>query len=261
VSGFLSQAAASAERNAAKWRKEYPSSRLDPLPGEPRERPFFLPGDGAAFGLVAEVKRRSPSRGEVMPPGLDPAALARLYLTAGAEAISVVVEEEHFGGSPAMFAAVAAAVPLPLLWKDFVVDAHQVELASALGASAVLLLADLLPGGELARMMALARARRLRPLVEVHDEAQAERALAAGADLVGVNHRDLRTLAMDMTLTERLAPLLSRVTAVAESGLSRPEESARMRSLGYRAVLVGTALASSADPAGAAGALLGKGAP
>ena len=87
-------------------------------------------------GLIAEVKRRSPSRGQVMPGGLDPGSLARLYGEAGAEAVSVVVEEEHFGGSPALFAAVAGAVSLPLLWKDFVTDPYQVELASAMGASA-----------------------------------------------------------------------------------------------------------------------------
>ncbi len=250
MSGFLDHAAASARRNAGKWRKEGALFRYR----SPRSRPSFLPGAG--FGLVAEVKRKSPSKGGVMPPGLSPAALACSYRAAGAEAVSVVVEEEHFGGSPSVFAEVARSVELPLLWKDFVVDGYQLELAAALGASAILLIAALLPGEELSGMMGVARACGLRPLVEVHDRAEAERALAAGADLVGVNHRDLRTLEMDMTLTETLASLLADVAAVAESGISRPQESARMRRLGYRAILVGHALAGAPDPAMAARGLL-----
>jgi len=253
VSGFLAKAAASAARNAAKWRREYALSSLPPRGPRPR----FLAGEG--FSLIAEVKRRSPSRGPVMPPGASPASLARLYLGAGAGAVSVITEEEHFGGSPAVFAEVAGAVPLPLLWKDFVVDPFQVELAAAMGASAVLLIAALLPGEELGRFLALGRGAGVRPLVEVHSRDEVERAVEAGADLVGVNHRDLRTLEMDMTLTERLAPLLAGRQAVAESGLSRPADAARMRALGYRAILVGTALASSPDPAGEARTLLGKG--
>jgi indole-3-glycerol phosphate synthase len=250
VSGFLDQAAASARRNVEKWRREGALFRYR----SPRPRPPFLPGAG--FGLVAEVKRKSPSKGGVMPPGLSPAALARSYGAAGAEAVSVVVEEEHFGGSPAVFAEVAEAVPLPLLWKDFVVDGFQLELAAALGASAALLIASLLPGEELPGMMGFAQACNLRPLVEVHDRDEAERAIAAGADLVGVNHRDLRTLAMDMAVSERLAPLLANVAALAESGISGPEEASRMRKLGYRAVLVGHSLAGAPDPAMAARALL-----
>jgi indole-3-glycerol phosphate synthase len=179
-----------------------------------------------------------------------------LYQRAGAEAVSVVVEEGHFGGSPALFSEVAVATTLPLLWKDFVVDPFQVELAAAFGASAILLMASLLDDTALREMLSAARESGLRPLVEAHGEAEAERALAAGADLVGVNHRDLRTLAIDLSLSERLAPRLRGVAAVAESGLSRPRDAARMRSLGYRAILVGTALASAEDPAAAARELL-----
>ncbi len=255
MSGFLRQARDSALRNARRWRREYPPGWVEPR----RPRPLFLPGTGC-FGLIAEVKRRSPSRGEVMPFGRSGGELAALYQRAGAEAVSVVVEEEHFGGSPALFAEVAVATSLPLLWKDFVVDPFQVELASAFGASGILLMASLLDDQALREMLSAAREGGLRPLVEVHDQSEAERALAAGADLVGVNHRDLRTLAIDLSLSERLASRLQGVSAVAESGLQGPADAARMRSLGYRAILVGTALASAENPATAARALLGEGA-
>lgn len=259
MSGFLDRAAESAARNAARWRKEFPLQGVPPRHRRARPAAGFLSGERGAFGLIAEVKRRSPSRGAVMTGTVSPAGLAGSYRAAGAEAVSVVVEEEHFGGSPALFAEVRDAVPLPLLWKDFVVDPFQVELAAAMGASAVLLLAALLAGDDLRRFISLARREGVRPLVEVHDREEAGRAVAAGADLVGVNHRDLRTLAMDMTLTERLAPLLAGRDAVAESGISLPGEAARMRGLGYRAILVGTALAGAPDPEEAARCLLGKG--
>jgi len=194
------------------------------------------------------VKLRSPSRGD-LSGDTDYLALPRIYESAGAEAVSVVVEERYFGGSPELFDQVLNRTDLPLLWKDFVVHPFQIELAARLGASAILLIAGLLKGKDLADMIDRAGAEGLRPLVEIHDENELNRALDAGADLVGVNNRDLVTLEVDLELSWRLAPHLEgSVQSVAESGLRNPEDVIKMADLGYRAVLIGEAFVTSPDP-------------
>ncbi len=224
---------------------------LDPLP--------FLRRDG--LSVIAEVKRRSPSKGHLA--GIpDPAALASAYAAGGAAAISVLTEERRFGGSLGDLDAVRAAVSVPVLRKDFVVDDYQVWEARAHGADLILLIVAALPAGELDRLGQLATSLGMTCLVEGHDEAEVVTAVAAGARLVGVNARNLKTLDVDPETFARLAPLIPReVVTVAESGIAGPADAARCAALGADAVLVGEALVTGGDPQGAVAALTGLGAP
>ena len=223
--------------------------------------------DGAAFtarlarassvNVIAECKRRSPSKG-VLAPAYDPVAQARAYARGGAAAISVLTEPSFFDGALAHLDAVRAAVDVPLLRKDFVVDDYQLLEAAAYGADAVLLIVSALDGRELRRLHAAATALGLAVLVEVHDEGELAVALDAGAGIIGVNNRNLRTLAVDRGVSERLAPRFpAEVIAVSESGLTGGTDVARMRGLGYRAFLVGERLMTSADPAADLAAICG----
>ena len=214
---------------------------------------------GAAGGLavVAEVKRRSPSRGD-LDPGLDPAAVAADYAAGGARCLSVLTDERFFGGAPADLAAARAACSLPVLRKDFTVCPADVYDTRAMGADAVLLIVAALDDTELATLHALAGAVGLDALVEVHDEQELARALDVGATLVGVNQRDLATFEVDHARAERLAPVIpAGVVAVAESGVRDAADAARLAAAGYQAVLVGETLVRSDDRAGAVAALGG----
>jgi indole-3-glycerol phosphate synthase len=201
---------------------------------------------GAPVAVVAEVKRASPSQGPIAD--LDPLATARAYAEAGAAAISVLTEPRRFGGSLAHLAAVAAAVPVPALRKDFIVHPRQLEEALAAGARGALLIVGLL-GGATRAYLQYAERLGLDALVEVHDEAELEVALAAGAGLIGVNNRDLRTLEVDLTRAPRLIAWGRRAadaTWVAESGYGEASQLAALRGVAD-AVLVGTRLARSGD--------------
>ena len=202
----------------------------------------------AGSSVIAEVKRRSPSKGDLAAI-CDPAALAVQYAAGGAAAISVLTEERRFGGSLADLRAVRAAVDVPVLRKDFVVTDYQLVEARAAGADLVLLIVAALEGDLLARLHDSARELGLSVLVEVHDEAEAERAVELGAELVGVNARNLKTLAVDDSTFGRLAPLVpdDRVK-VAESGVTGPGDVKRFVIEGARAVLVGEALVRDGDP-------------
>jgi indole-3-glycerol phosphate synthase len=201
--------------------------------------------------VIAEVKRRSPSKGDLAAIP-DPAALARSYAAGGAAAISVLTEQRRFGGSIEDLRAVRAAVDTPILRKDFIVSAYQVVEARAAGADLVLLIVAALTDDELRRLHDEARELGLTVLVEVHDEAETERAVTLGAELVGVNARNLKTLAVHDDTFGRLAPLVpeGRVL-VAESGIFGPDDVARFVRQGARAVLVGEALVKDGDPEGA----------
>jgi indole-3-glycerol phosphate synthase len=208
--------------------------------------------------VVAEIKRRSPSRGEIRRD-FDPVACAKAYEEAGAAAISVLTDERYFGGSLAFLGLVRAAVALPLLRKDFVVDAYQIDEARVAGADAVLLIASALRPAELAALRQRAAERGLDAVVEVHDEAELEAALAAGADLVGINNRDLRSFAVDLATTERLAPRVPEgIVLVAESGISGYADVARLERAGAHAVLVGEALMREPDLGAALRRLRGR---
>ena len=211
------------------------------------------------LAVIAEVKRRSPSRGS-LADDLDPGEQAAAYARGGAAAISVLTEPEFFAGSLADLAAVRAAVTIPVLRKDFIVDAAQIWESRAAGADAVLLIVAALTDAELNAFLAVAADAGLEALVEVHDAAEAQRAVAAGARIVGVNNRDLATFTVDLATAETLAELISGVPVrVAESGIFGPADARRMAEAGYQAVLVGEALVRASDPAALVGALRGVG--
>jgi len=197
--------------------------------------------------VIAEIKRRSPSKGEIRPD-FDGVACARAYASAGAAAISVLTDARYFGGSLELLAQVRAAVSLPVLRKDFILDAYQVDEARVYGADAVLLIAAALDGAALRALAAHAEGLGLDALVEVHDERELEAALAAGADLIGINNRDLRTFEVDLGVTERLAGKLPEgCLVVAESGIFTPSDWERLEAAGAHAFLVGEALMRESD--------------
>lgn len=210
--------------------------------------------------LIAEVKRRSPSKGELATIA-DPAALAQAYAAGGAAAISVLTEQRRFGDSLADLDAVRAAVDVPVLRKDFVVTPYQVAEARAHGADLVLLIVAALEQPLLADLHAQIREYGMCPLVEVHDEAELERAAAIGAQLIGVNARDLKTLKVDMDVFGRLRPLVpDGALAVAESGVRDAADVAAYAAAGADAVLAGEACVSGTDPQATVAGLVAAGA-
>lgn len=210
--------------------------------------------------VIAEVKRASPSKGEIAP-GIAAAAVARDYLAGGATAISVLTDERFFRGSLSDLRDVAVlahadARPRPVLRKDFVIDAYQIVEARAAGADAVLLIVAGLADGQLAELHAAALAYSLSVLVEIHDEAELERALSIAPRLLGINNRDLRTFNVDLATTERLAPQIpNELTIVGESGIASHADLERLGRSGVHAVLVGESLMRQADRAVALRAL------
>ncbi len=228
---------------------------LTPRQAELKQRALAMPaGRGFAAALaapglqvIAEIKRRSPSAGDISMH-LDPAVQARHYQAGGAAAISVLTEPEFFGGSIVDLEAVRAAVDVPVLRKDFVIDELQLYEAKAAGADAVLLIVAALDEEDLVRLLALATTLGLYVLVEAHDGAELDVANRVGAEIVGVNNRDLRTFVTTLDTAERLAPEVQGAIKVAESGVSSPQGAARMATAGYDAILVGEALVRSEDP-------------
>jgi indole-3-glycerol phosphate synthase len=202
------------------------------------------------LAMICEIKRRSPSKG-ALAEGLDPAATAAAYERGGAAALSVLTDGPYFGGSLADLAAARAACSRPVLRKDFTVDEVQIAEARAAGADAILLIVAALPDdGRLRALHEAATALGLAALVEADDEPGVERALAAGARIVGVTNRDLRTFGEDLSVSERCARLIpADVVAVAESAIRDASDAARMAAAGYDAALVGEALVKAADPA------------
>ena len=211
--------------------------------------------DGAAPRVIAECKRRSPSRG-ILREEYRPAEHASAYAAAGAAAISVLTEPTFFDGSLDHLAAVRSAVSVPLLRKDFIVDRYQVLEAVANGADGVLLIVGALTPAALGGLLADARACGVAALVEVHDAAELAIAVDAGAEIIGVNSRNLRTLSVEPALHEQLAPRIPRTAvAVAESGLRTPADLERLAQAGYHAFLVGERLIAEPDPGAALRAL------
>lgn len=209
----------------------------------------FGPGvTGQLVGIVAEVKRRSPSAGAIRKD-LDPVAHAQAYAAGGAVAVSVLTEEAHFGGSLRDLERVSAAVNIPTLRKDFIVDELQLLEARAAGAAVVLLIVRALDDRELSRLARAARGLGLATLVEAHDRVELDRALAAEPTALGVNNRDLSTYVTDLRVAEELIPFVpAGVLAVAESGIQAREDVARMAAAGADLVLVGGAVARADDP-------------
>ena len=212
---------------------------------------------GAAVAVLAEVKRRSPSKGGI-DESLNAVAQARAYARGGAAAVSILTEPAHFGGSIDDLRDVRATVAIPVLKKDFHVAPIQLLEARVLGASAALLIARALSPARLEEMMVHGRDIGLELLVEIRDEEELERALRAGATMIGVNNRDLESLQIDPDTAARLIPLIPEgVVAIAESGVRDRSDVERYAACGADAVLVGSALSASAHPADATRALTG----
>jgi len=210
------------------------------------------------MGLIAEVKKASPSKG-LIRPDFDPVAIAAAYERAGADCLSVLTDEPHFQGSNAYLTAVRGAVGLPLLRKDFTVDPIHIYEARAIGADAILLIAAILSKDEMKSYLAEASTLGLDAIVEVHNREELDVALELGADLVGINNRDLKTFVTDLTVTEELLRHIpSDRFVVSESGISKPEDVARVSAAGARAVLVGEHFMRQPDVAGAVAALMGE---
>jgi len=198
--------------------------------------------------IIAEVKRASPSKGE-LAMDLDPVALARIYEANGAAAVSVLTERAFFHGDPAFLQEIKLEVALPVLRKDFILEPIQVYESAALGADALLLLVNLLNRGQLQALLLLTRSLGMEALVEVHTRQEMETALAVGADLIGINHRNLHTFEMHMDRALELAPLVPPgVTLVAASGLKTKADLERLEKAGIRAFLIGESLVTADDP-------------
>ncbi len=255
TSGASSAAASILQRIFAAKRAELEAERTA-LPLEamreaarraPAPRDFLAALRSRRPAIIAEIKRASPSKGDILP-GLDPAAVACEYAASGAAAISVLTDR-HFKGSLEDLRAVRGAVDLPLLRKDFVFDPYQIQQARAAGADCILLIAAMLNEADLAALYAAARGVGLQALVEVHDKDELRAAGRVGAEIIGINNRDLHTFATDIAVTERLLEAY-RGTAlvVSESGIDTAEDIRRLERAGARAFLIGESLLRGGDP-------------
>jgi indole-3-glycerol phosphate synthase len=213
--------------------------------------------DFAGVAVIAEAKKASPSKG-VIRADFDPVAIARSYQAGGAQVLSVLTDVDFFQGSLAYIPAVRAAVALPVLRKDFIIDPLQIREARAYGADAILLIAAILETSQIQEYQALACELGMDALVEVHDEAEVEKAVAAGSRLIGINNRDLRDFSMDLNTTFRLQKMIpAKIPLVSESGIRDHQDMQRLAEHGIRAALVGETLMRAADPAEALRALIG----
>lgn len=221
------------------------------------KRPDFVEAlRGVSMGLIAEVKRKSPSAGLIRDP-FDPVAIAQSYQTNGANAVSCLMDHKYFGGGDEDFSAVRNAIDLPMLYKEFVVDSWQIAHAKIMGASAVLLIVGALTDAELTSFIKEVREIGLCPLVEVHDREEMLRAVDAGSDCIGINNRNLKTFITTLDTTFDLAPMAPNgCTLVSESGIKTSEDVALLKQAGVHAVLVGESLLREPDPGVAAASLM-----
>ena len=244
-----------AVREAQRPLAEVKAAALDAPPALDALAALRAPG----VGVIAEVKRRSPSKGDLATIP-DPAELAAQYAAGGARVISVLTEERKFGGTLADLAAVRAAVDVPILRKDFIVSPYQVHEARAHGADLVLLIVAALEQNALDSLLDRVESLGMTALVEVHTEEEADRALEAGAKVIGVNARNLHTLEIDRTIFGRIAPgLPNDVLRVAESGVRGPADLLTYAGWGADAVLTGESLVTSGDPQAAVRSLVAAG--
>lgn len=248
------------DRIIGRTRRDLPQRKLDTplavLERRAAERATPLPFEqalrSAPLGIIAEIKRASPSKG-VIAARIDPAVIARDYVTAGASAISVLTDGPFFSGSIDDLERAGAiaheyATPRPVLRKDFLVDPYQLMEARAAGADAVLLIVSLLRGKLLREMLGEVHQLDMQALVEVHDATEVDEAVEAGAHIIGINNRDLKTFVVDLTTTERLAPRIpAGRTIVAESGIHTRDDARRLAAAGAHALLVGESLMLADD--------------
>ena len=213
----------------------------------PRDLPHALRREGSV-SIIAEIKRASPSKGDIKP-GADVARVATVYEQAGAAALSVLTEAGFFLGAPEHLGQAKRAVSVPILRKDFILEEYQIYESRVLGADSILLIARILTSRELGTLIGVARSLHMEPLVEVHSEEEADRALGAGAALIGVNNRDLETMTVSIENSLRIAPRLpDGILKVSESGIESPQDIERLHAAGYHAVLIGERLMREADP-------------
>jgi len=255
---ILDEIVANKRKEIAARMRECPLSALqDQTLCLPMPPPFSEALCAVPTGLIAEVKRRSPSAGTIRDP-FDPAQIAGAYQRAGAQAVSVLMDEYYFGGGAKDFQAVRAAVSLPMLFKEFVVDSWQIWQARLLGASAVLLIASVLNDDELGDFMRIASEAGLETLLEVHDGDELHRALKLNAPLIGINNRNLKTFETRLEHTLDLMPLVPETARViSESGIRNHEDVARLRDAGVSGILVGEHLLREPDLETAVRRLLG----
>jgi len=223
----------------------------------PRDLPAVLRRDGQV-NVIAEIKKASPSRGDIQARA-EVAVVAAGYAAAGAAALSVLTESGFFHGTPEDLAEAKRSVELPVLRKDFILEEYQVYESRVMGADSLLLIVRLLPSRELATLIGVARSLHMEPLVEVHTEEEARRALDCGGTLIGVNNRDLQSLSVSIENSLRVAPSLpDGVVRVSESGIETRRDIDRLRAAGYHAFLIGERLMREPDPGAALRGLLGE---
>lgn len=262
MTDILSQIAAYKREEVRERRAARPSAQVEKMAAEaspPRgfRRALEQAHAPGRLALIAEIKKASPSRG-LIRADFDPPALARAYEAGGAACLSVLTDTPSFQGADAFLTAAREAVALPCLRKEFLVDPWQVAESRALGADAILVIMAMADDALAAELMAEARRLGMDALVEVHDEAELARAAALGADLIGVNNRDLRTFDIDLSATGRLAALAPPdALLVTESGVFGPADAARLEADGAKAMLVGESLMRQADVTAATRVLLG----
>ena len=237
-----------AEISLEQLQKQFPSAGT---------RPDFVQALRATpMGLIAEVKRRSPSAGLIRDP-FNPAEIASEYESNGASAVSCLMDEKYFGGGAADFSAVRDAIEIPMLYKEFIVDSWQIAHAKMMGASAVLLIVGALTDAELSTFISAIQALELQPLVEVHDREEMQRAIDVGSDCIGINNRNLKTFVTTLETTFELATMApAGCTLVSESGIKTPEDVVQLKNAGAHAVLVGESLLREPSPSAAAAHLL-----
>ena len=232
----------------------------DDCDGQPARQPvpdFVAALKSAPIGLIAEVKRKSPSAGPIREP-FDSIAIVRAYEAAGAQAISCLMDAKYFGGGEEQWNAVRAATKLPMLYKEFVIDPRQIFHAEALGASAVLLIVAALDDAELKKFIRLVEACGMTPLVEVHTEEEMKRAVAVGAQCIGINNRNLKTFETKLETTLQLLKLAPKgCTLISESGVRTADDINRLREAGVAAILVGESLLRQTDLEAAVRNLMG----
>jgi len=256
---ILDKIVAVKRREVAQRKEMTPLSALEAaIEGMPPTRDFRRAIAGGTCTIIAEVKRRSPSRG-VIREDFDPVRIAREYERYGAAAVSVLTDETFFGGSEADLTAVKSAISLPLLRKEFIIDPWQIHESRAIGADALLLIAAILEKSQLRKYRDIASSLGLASLVEVHDRREMEMTLGSGAEIIGINNRDLRTFITDIGTSLALAPVVpaDRII-VSESGFGSREEIEILLQAGVRAFLIGEALVAAPDRRATFEELLGR---
>ncbi len=254
---ILEQICADKRIEIAECKKAQPIEMLRAQFSGLSERPDFVKAlRNTPMGLIAEVKRRSPSAGIIREP-FDPSEIAREYEANGASAISCLMDHKYFGGGAEDFALVRNTIEIPMLYKEFVVDSWQIAHAKIMGASAVLLIVGVLTDSELTLFISEIKALGLQPLVEVHDRKEMQRAIDVGSNCIGINNRNLKTFVTTLDTTYELKEMAPQgCTLVSESGIKTPEDVAELKAAGAHAILVGESLLRETSPGAAAANLL-----